>query len=216
MTATEQWRERYMRMSPGEHKELEELRAKYPPCSMADIEFGHIVVVMRGEQEVEFFHEEKAAGAWMQHVYGMTPQDAAKAGIIRHEVVYEKAGVTTNVPTTELLTIKHIRDRGPKAGDLLIYVDEGEYYHNGVGILDHSYGRDTLSVCFSASAFRVGNQISCSGGPIPAVSPANLVFDGLRETWFWRWNRGYSGGGEGGHYSIHVPSWRWDGTEVSI
>lgn len=196
-------------MNEQEKRDLETLRQRYPRNIWAPIELNSVVVLMRGELEIEFFHCEKDAGAWMQHVYGCTPWGGRSEGVTHHE---HKCG-DTNIewqPVSEKLTIKPIKDRGPKAGDLLLHLDDGGYYHHGLGILDHSYGKEELSVCFGASAYRVGASLSCSGGPIPPVKPEDLIYDGLRECFYWRWWDGFAGGHQGGKYSMLVPSWRWD------
>jgi hypothetical protein len=162
----------------------------------------HGVVVMRGDEEIEFFPEEKAAGSWIQHVYGMRPWDASKQGIC----------------------IKKISDRGPRAGDAVTYKGGGrcDYLLNPeypsqpkresrLGILDHTYGQESFGITFSASAFRDGRFLSCSGGPIPSTQADHLTFIGLRQTRFWRWHDGFAGAGKGGDYYINVPHWLWDG-----
>jgi hypothetical protein len=178
--------------SDEDRAKVEKLRKSYPVMDWSEVLLRQAVVVTREGQEIEFFNDEKDAGAWMQHVYGVTPAEGKKEGI----------------------EIKRIADRGPKAGDMLIYLNDGEWYSHGIGILDHSYGKESLAVTFDASCFRVGEQVSNSGGPVPPVDPADLTFDGLRRNHFWRWNKGYAGGGEGGTYSINTPSWRWNGKRV--
>ncbi len=211
----EQRRDAYLeKMKKEDAEKVAKLLQRYPRNIWAAIELNSAVVIMRGEQEVMFFHEEKAAGAWMQHVYGCVPWAGKQQG-----VVYSKYNVTTKdgkldtewEAVSEKLTIKNIKDRGPKAGDLLIYLEKGDFYHCGIGLLDHSYGRDELAVTFDASGFRVGNGINNSGGPVPPVDPADLTYDGLRDAHYWRWWDGSGGGGKGGHYTITVPSWRWNG-----
>lgn len=168
----------------------------------AHVAAQHGVVVMRGVVEVEFFHEKKAAGSWIQHVYGLRPWDAQKqAGIV----------------------IKSIRDRGPRAGDTITYRGGGRYDYllkgdtynpdktERCGILDHSYGHDSFGITFSASAFRTDNSISCSGGPVPCIQAESLTFLGFKVTRFWRWHEGFQGGGQGGDYTINVPHWLWSG-----
>ena len=205
-------------MRKEEAEKIAKLLLRYPKNIWAPIELDCVVVIMRGEQEIMFFHEEKAAGAWMQHVYGCVPWAGKQQGIVhsKYKVTTKDGKLDTEWETIgEKLTIKHIKDRGPKAGDLLIYLDEkGDFYHQGVGILDHSYGRKGLAVCFDASCYREGSSVCNSGGPIPPVNPADLVYDGLREAHYWRWWDGSAGGGQGGHYTLTVPSWRWNGKKA--
>jgi hypothetical protein len=184
------------------------VKERYPVNSCADLELTQAVVLLRGDEEIQFFHGEKDAGAWMQHVYGCRPYEGREWGVTRFETPTVQGQPTM---ANETLRIQLISDRGPKAGDLLIYADDGEFYHHGVGILDHSYGAEVLSVCFDASTYREGCHISCSGGPIPSVDPADLEYDGLREATYWRWWDGTAGGGQGGYYRMLVPSWRWNG-----
>ena len=217
----EERRDAYLeKMRKEEADKVAALLKQYPVNTWAPIELGVAVVLLRGDQEIMFFHQEKDAGAWMQHVYGCVPWGGRSQGVAHPKYKSMKLktdgkGYDTEWETiTDLLTIKPIKDRGPKAGDLLIYLNDGEYYHHGTGLLDHCYGRDTLSVTFDGSGYREGNSISNSGGPSPAVNPADLTYDGLRQAHYWRWWDGSAGGGQGGHYTLTVPSWRWNGNRA--
>lgn len=152
------------------------------------------VVVVRDGHEIMFHHDYKGAGAWMQHIYGFTPSEGRKHGIL----------------------IENIKDRPPKYGDVVVYDGSGpfntlqkENNGGGFGVLEHHAG--DLMVCFAASPFRVFDMVSCSGGPAVWLSPDHLTYEGLTDRTFWRWHRGFAGGGEGGHYTLTVPLWRWDG-----
>jgi hypothetical protein len=57
-----------------------------------------VACVTRDDHEVQWFHNEKDAAAFVQHVYGLTPYD-----LIGHESV----------------AIKSFCDREPRAGDLI-------------------------------------------------------------------------------------------------
>jgi hypothetical protein len=174
-----------------EEKRLEKLNLDYPKNQFADLLLDNACVITREGFEIQFFDCQKNAGAWMQHVYGVAPTEGKKIG----------------------LEIKSIKNRGPKDGDLIIYLNDGKFYHKGIGCLEHIYWKDKLCVCFSASSFRIENCVSCSGGPVPFVNPNDLTFDGLRRNQFWRWGNGFAGGGEAGYYYIDTPSWRWNGNE---
>lgn len=82
-----------------------------------------------------------------------------------------------------------------------------------IGVLGGVLGRarDEYEVCFSASAFRNDQYVSCSGGPIPFVGAEDLIPTGevLQQT-FWRWKDGRSGAGRGEYYSLEVPVWSWN------
>jgi len=152
------------------------------------------VVVMKDDKEIMFHGNEKDAGAWVQHVYGLRPSEARKGNIV----------------------IRSIADRAPRPGDVVVYDGSGPFdtYQKqnnggGLGVLEcHAGG---LMVCFAASAFREHSRVSCSGGPATWLKSEHLTFEGLIDRSFWRWGRGFSGSGEGGHYTITVPLWRWDG-----
>lgn len=162
-------------------------------------------VLMRGETEIDYFTDKKHAKAYMLHVYGFKyAHEAREHG----------------------LTIKPLKGRGPRAGDAVTYKGGGEKWSyllkeckainkpavsEKLGILGHDYGRDTFGLCFDASAYRDGNHVSCSGGPIPCIKASSLTFIGLRRTRFWRFSNGYAEGGGGGDFFLNVPHWLWDG-----
>lgn len=165
---------------------------------MAEIIRDRSVVVTRVAQEVEFFPNEKDAGAWIQHVYGLKPHEAKQIGI----------------------EIRPIKNRGPQPGDAVVtnayYAcdkdkETGENIDTYLVLQSWYSGGSSMMACFKASAYRDGDHVSCSGGPLPQVSPANLKFVGLRNTRFWRWGDGYAGASKGGEYWVTVPLWRWDG-----
>jgi hypothetical protein len=146
------------------------------------------VILTREGIEIMAFHDEKAAGAWCQHVYGETLRGARVNGF-------------------ELV---RLANRQPKPGDAVIYDGSGAYtLAHGRGVLDAICGE--LACCFAASAFRVDDSVSCSGGPLPFIDPADLRLVGLYDQRFWRWHAGYSGAGQGGDYYMTVPLWRWNG-----
>lgn len=161
----------------------------------------HGGIVTRDDIEVEFFYDRKDAGAWLQHVYGLSYWDAKNKGIV----------------------VKSFHGRGPKAGDAITYRGGGkwDYLLKGDnynpdktechGILDHSYGQHNFGICFGASPNREGASVSCSGGPIPCVEAGSLTLVGLKETTFWRWSKGFAGGNQGGNYRLNVPHWVWNG-----
>lgn len=148
----------------------------------------HFRVVKRNGKEVEWFNDEKDANAWILHVFGSVEQ--AKA-----------CGITVGRLT---------KDRTPRDGDAVVYDGTGEHYTEGFGVLERTAGE--TAVCFSASAFRDERYVSCSGGPVPFVDPKDLVLVGIRPTNFWRWHQGHAGAHQGGHYTMNVPLWRWNGT----
>jgi hypothetical protein len=155
-------------------------------------------VVKRGETELQFFSDEKNACAWILHTFGLTYFNEAK-----------DLG----------LTLESFRNRGPKYGDIVTYSGKDEFYTDDkgkgrTGILEGIYGAGKFGICFGASAYREGNSVSCSGGPIPHINPATLVFAGLKDVPYWRWHKGYSGGGQGGTYYMTVPHWVWGGVEA--
>lgn len=152
-----------------------------------------VEVSIRGKR-LECFHERKAAGAWILHVYGvrMSSQEAKDLGI----------------------EVKPLKTREPQPGDALIYDGSGDFYHAGRGVLEMLCG--SLAVCFSASAFRDDRSVSCSGGPVPWVNPEDLEFAGLYQQTFWRWHDGSAGASQGGSYQITVPLWRWNGNPVKF
>lgn len=160
----------------------------------AAIEHTQAVVVVREGNEIMFHHNVKNAGAWLLHVYGVTEREARSQGI----------------------EIKSIADRGPKAGDVVVYDGSGpfktfqdENNQGGFGVLELHGG--TLMVMFSASAFREFESVSISGGPGIWITPQTLTYMGLIDQTFWRWHRRYAGASEGGHYTMTVPMWRWTG-----
>jgi len=199
--------------------------------------FGESAVVKRGDTPVMTLNDYKAAGAWMQHVFGMTPWDGKKAGIRRskNEICTHTFRCDEYDPNTpEELKFaeewQHIwidRLKGPVQCHKVVYgeeqpltycscnprpiVEDGKFYHYGNGIIDHSYGRNTLSVCFSASGFLADGGLSCSGGPIPSLNPEDLTFEGLDEVCFWRWHDGSGGANKAGYFPMTVPVWRWNG-----
>jgi hypothetical protein len=161
-----------------------------------------IKCVKRNGVEIEWFHDEKAAKTWIQHTLGVTLTEARNIGI----------------------TIEGFGKRGPKVGDPVIYYGEGTNYDYLVkeskvshrpavefveGILDGTFGG--LGICFAASAYRQGDHVSCSGGPVPFINANSLTYVGLKRTQFWRWSNGYAGAGQGGNYHITLPQWRWNG-----
>lgn len=76
------------------------------------------------------------------------------------------------------------------------------------GRLDRT--RDEFEVCFSASAFRDEQFVSCSGGPVPFVGAEELVATGeTRPQTFWRWRDNIAGAGRGEAYTLEVPVWSW-------
>lgn len=81
-----------------------------------------------------------------------------------------------------------------------------------VAVLEGRIGqcRDEYMACFSASAFNDGQCVNCSGGPVPYVSPEQLVATGEMITvQFWRWKDGMAGAHRGEYYQKEVPLWKW-------
>jgi hypothetical protein len=167
----------------------------------AQITLKQGVVVTRDEEEINFFKRENDAGAWIKHVYGMTPHDARAKGIM----------------------IKPIANRGPRIGDLVTYRGDGDsnwsyLTHKGpvCGVIDRGCGPDTFGICFAPSVFRSSNtHVSVSGGPCPIVSADSLAFLGFGQQRYWQWSKGYSGAGESGDFFMTVPNWLWMGREMS-
>jgi hypothetical protein len=95
------------------------------------------------------------------------------------------------------------KDPAPRAGDLVLFPDGLE------GVIDSDrYPGDLLQVCLHASTFREVRHVSCSGGPIPAVRPADLIFSGqLGVAQFWRWRDGTPRAHNGVTYAATVPIW---------
>jgi hypothetical protein len=154
--------------------------------------------VVRGGQEVEWFSDEKNAGAYIQHVYGMKPRQARDAGI---EIV-------------------SMQNRGPKPGDAF-WTDNYYVCKEVNGEKQREHGvictiAGDLAACFAPSVFREGNRVDVSGGPLPWVTPDTLLFSGLHEVQCWRWWDGFSGAHRGGYYNVTVPLWRWNGITKSF
>jgi hypothetical protein len=150
---------------------------------------------MRDGKEVEWFPNEKDAGAWVQHVYGMSLAQARNHGI----------------------EIKGFRQRGPKVGDAF-WTDNYSLCDVVDGIKQRTTGVlcticGDLAGCFNPSTFREENDVSCSGGPLPWIQPDELKFSGLQKVTYWRWWNGTSGANMGGHYAMTVPLWRWNCVE---
>lgn len=91
----------------------------------------------------------------------------------------------------------------PRAGDLVQFPD------GRAGVIDSArYPEDLLQVCLAWSAFREVFDVSCSGGPIPAVREEDLSFSGkLGVAGFWRWRDGIPQAHNGVSYAATVPIW---------
>lgn len=155
-----------------------------------DLILATVRVVVKDGREIGFFENEKDAGAFVQHVYGLQPWPARQAGI----------------------DIVSIVDRGPQPGDAFVttasrWCDRvnGEKIE-ARGILCRQAW--SLAACFNARAFRDDNGVSVSGGPLPFVEPEDLHFVGLHEQRFWRWADGHPGARNDGNYTATVPLWR--------
>lgn len=157
----------------------------------------NIRVVTLNGKEIEFFANQKDAGSFIQHTYGI-PLSAANM---------EKLG----------LKIETIKDRPPLPGDAFVtnkyYAcdKENDVLQDTIGVIESCSG--SLACCFHPAAFREGPHVSCSGGPLPWIPRSSLKLIGLRRTRFWRWGTGSPGASCGGDYWITVPLWRWNGTE---
>jgi hypothetical protein len=158
----------------------------------------YVRCVVRNGKEVEWFASEKDAGAWIQHVYGISLAEARNQGI----------------------EIKGFSYRIPKAGDA--FWTDNYYVCNVVdGVMQRASGvlctiAGGMTACFAPSTFREDEHISCSGGPLPFVDLDSLKFSGLHKVRCWRWWNGVSGAGMGGEYTVTVPFWRWSGEKVGV
>jgi hypothetical protein len=155
-----------------------------------DLILATVRVVVKGGREIAFFENEKDAGAYVQHVYGLAPWPARQAGV----------------------DILSIVDRGPQPGDAFVTTSHrwcdrvnGEPVE-ARGVLCREAG--VLAACFNARAFRDENGVSVSGGPIPFVEPEDLHFVGLHRQRFWRWADGFPSAHNDGEYHVTVPLWR--------
>jgi hypothetical protein len=107
----------------------------------------------------------------------------------------------------------------PAAGDVVIAV--GPTYESLIkpgarGVIDgsmqHLTESDRRFVCFGASAFREGDYVACSGGPVPSVHVDQLYYVGQTKRTFWCWiDRPRAGGGR--EYEMTVNLWEWIRTE---
>lgn len=157
-----------------------------------DLILATVRVVVRDGQEIAFFEDEKDAGAYVQHVYGLAPWPARRLGI----------------------EVRSIVDRGPQPGDAFV-TDSHRYCERVNGERVKTYGvlcrqAGSLAACFVARVFRDASVISVSGGPIPFVEPESLHFVGLHSQRFWRWADGFPGAHNGGEYTMTVPLWSLD------
>jgi hypothetical protein len=192
----------------------------------------HGQVVLRGETEVAFFWDEHDAKRFLRRYL---PELRARPPLLGHD----HAGRSDRAYRLHILgfqdeeknaewSIRPFGDRGPKGGDAATYRGGGSswgYLLNSsyfshrparleiVGVLEHHCGGRRLGLCFEASAYRDGNHVSCSGGPIPWVEPSGLTLLGLRATRFWRFADGYPEAHGGGDFYLHVPHWLWNGEE---
>lgn len=146
-----------------------------------------LAVVIRDGREIEWFHSEKDAWAWVQHAYGVTPYQAA--GV---------AGVAVARPLPE---------RGPRPGDAVVY---GADASAGLATM-----AGCLSVGLDVRTFRDDTSISQSGGPHYWPAKGSLVLAGLKRVQFWRWADGTPAAHNGGEYQMVVPLWRWDGRKAA-
>jgi hypothetical protein len=157
--------------------------------TIQEFAIGQCRAVVKDGREVAFFQDEKDAGAWVQHVYGLQPWPARQEGI----------------------EIRSIVDRGPQPGDAFVTTShrfcervDGERLP-ARGVLCRQAG--LLAACFHARAYRDDSVVSVSGGPIPFVEPQDLHFIGLYQQRFWRWADGFPAARNDGEYIATVPLW---------
>lgn len=176
----------------------------------ARIAVAHAVCVVVDGQEVQWFHNAKDAGAWVQHTYG--PIAARLHGDAEALLPTGRSKLyLSDVCDLCHIQINHIGDRPPAVGDAVVYDGSGDFYSAGWGVLDTICG--DLAATLSPSAYREAGHVSCSGGPCPFIKPEDLTLVGLHDQRFWRWHRGHAGASEGGDYYMCVPLWQWNGKE---
>lgn len=88
-----------------------------------------------------------------------------------------------------------------------------------IGIADGQHGHDQAEalVTFGASAHMDDRIVSCSGGPVPYITLADLQPTGETVTQqFWRWRDGIAMADNAEYYALEVPLWSWKGSAKSI
>lgn len=105
----------------------------------------------------------------------------------------------------------------PRPGDVVELIGPGRMI--GVelgarGVVDSSsfelFDGECL-VCFAASAYRVDDHVSCSGGPVPFIKFADLTYAGTTVRTFWKFKDGIRRAGNGENYQLEVNLWTWEG-----
>lgn len=98
----------------------------------------------------------------------------------------------------------------PKAGDVVVCTNGSEIGKFAVleGCLNRVYEKQMI--CYSASAFRDEEHVSCSGGPAYYVETSKLINTGRTiKRQFWKWKDGISGADNSDYYDLEVPVWEY-------
>jgi hypothetical protein len=173
----------------------------------------------------------QAGRGFLEHCFGVNPEGVPKQVCLRIvagaacEPDGDEGGLSVKWADVKVVradeSVEFLLDRSNPGAGHLIRLDgcycgarPGQYAVLG-GVIGEP--RDEELATFSASAFCDGEIVSCSGGPAPYVTLADLEATGqTAPAQFWRWRDGISGADRAEHFVVDVPVWSWKGTDDSV